>query len=399
MSFSEWFGLAGKRALVTGASRGLGREMALALAEAGADVIITGRTQATLDATAEDIRAHGRHAWTVKADMAVPEECQLTCKRILSELGPIDILINNVGNREVNVSIEAETLETWREMMDLNLTSCFLATKIIGTAMLVRGKGGRIINIASISALIANRGIGGRYYETGKAAVLHFTRCAAADWAPHGVTVNAICPGLFPNEDVFRADPRLLQPRADCKHQRQMGGKPLPPQRVHLDADGLARPRDAPPGLCRVSAAGKDHYGLVQQLRHTLLAGSAVQPAQGSIPRNRNFRFSGDLAGIGQRQFSLRAQRHCSRCCLLQKIPAAGPISFTHQGGPPHRDSITPAFTRPYSAWIYVTPVRLARSKQSCGVAYAAGMQWTWKPVAKVVPGRPAEREAATMKR
>jgi len=197
MSFSEWFGLAGKRALVTGASRGLGREMALALAEAGADVIITGRTQATLDATAEDIRAHGRHAWTVRADMAVPEECQLTCKRILSELGPIDILINNVGNREVNVSIEAETLETWREMMDLNLTSCFLATKIIGTAMLVCGKGGRIINIASISALIANRGIGGRHYETGKAAVLHFTRCAAADWAPHGVTVNAICPGLF----------------------------------------------------------------------------------------------------------------------------------------------------------------------------------------------------------
>ena len=63
--------------------------------------------------------------------------------------------------------------------------------------MLARGKGGRIINIASISALIANRGIGGRDYETGKAAVLHFTRCAAADWAPHGITVNAICPGLF----------------------------------------------------------------------------------------------------------------------------------------------------------------------------------------------------------
>jgi NAD(P)-dependent dehydrogenase (short-subunit alcohol dehydrogenase family) len=197
MGFTEWFGLTGKRALVTGASRGLGREMALTLAEAGADVIITGRTQVTLDATAEDIRAHGRQAWTVRADMAEPEECQSTCERILSELGPIDVLINNVGNRGANVSIEAETLETWRAMIDLNLTSCLLATKILGAAMVVRGKGGRIINIASISALIANRGIGGRGYETGKAAVLHFTRCAAADWAPHGITVNAICPGLF----------------------------------------------------------------------------------------------------------------------------------------------------------------------------------------------------------
>jgi gluconate 5-dehydrogenase len=197
MGFTEWFGLKGKRALVTGASRGLGREMGLALAEAGADVIITGRTQETLDATAADIRRHGSTCWTVRADMAVPEECESTCGRILSELAPIDILINNVGNREMSVSIEAETLETWRELIDLNLTSCFLATKTVGAAMLAGGKGGRIINIASISALIANRGIGGRHYETSKAAVLHFTRCAAADWAPHGVTVNAICPGLF----------------------------------------------------------------------------------------------------------------------------------------------------------------------------------------------------------
>jgi NAD(P)-dependent dehydrogenase (short-subunit alcohol dehydrogenase family) len=197
MGFTEWFGLAGKRALVTGASRGLGREMALSLAEAGADVIITGRTQATLDATAADIRAHGRQAWTILTDMAIAEECESSCEGIVSELGPIDILINNVGNRAVNVPIEDETLETWREMVDLNLTSCFLATKIIGKSMMERGKGGRIINISSISAFIANRGIGGRHYEATKAAVLHFTRCAAADWAPHNITVNAICPGLF----------------------------------------------------------------------------------------------------------------------------------------------------------------------------------------------------------
>ncbi len=196
MSVLDRFRVDGKRAFVTGASRGLGRVMALALADAGADIVITGRTAETLETTAAEIRSRGRQAWTVTADMSVPAECQAACERVLADLGPIDILINNVGNREVSVAIEAEPLDVWQRSIDLNLTSCFLATKLVGQAMLARG-GGRIINIASISALIANRGIGGRDYETAKAAVLHFTRCAAADWAPHGITVNAICPGLF----------------------------------------------------------------------------------------------------------------------------------------------------------------------------------------------------------
>lgn len=197
MGTLDLFRLDGKRALVTGASRGLGRSMALALADVGADVVLTGRTQDTLDATAGEIRARGRRAWTVRADMGVPADCEKTCKRILEDVGSLDILINNVGNRETSVTIEAETLETWRQLIDLNLTSCFLGTKLIGGAMAARGKGGKIINIASISAMIVNRGVGGRDYETAKAAVLHFTRCAAADWAPHHITVNAICPGLF----------------------------------------------------------------------------------------------------------------------------------------------------------------------------------------------------------
>jgi NAD(P)-dependent dehydrogenase (short-subunit alcohol dehydrogenase family) len=116
---------------------------------------------------------------------------------VLAEMGPIDILVNNVGGREMSVPIATEPLEVWQGSVDLNLTSCFLGTKIIGQAMIERDQGGRIINIASISGLVANRGIGGRDYETTKAAVLHFTRCAAVDWAPHGITVNAICPGLF----------------------------------------------------------------------------------------------------------------------------------------------------------------------------------------------------------
>lgn len=197
MTVLDRFRLTNRRALVTGGSRGLGRSMALALAEAGADVIIIGRTPETLASTTAEIRDRGAQAWIIKADMGVPETCEAACKQALRDLGPIDILINNVGNREENVPIESEPLATWQRLIDLNLTSCFLATKLIGGAMVARGGGGRIINIASISALVANRGIAGRHYETAKAGVLHLTRCAAADWAPHGVTVNAICPGLF----------------------------------------------------------------------------------------------------------------------------------------------------------------------------------------------------------
>ncbi len=244
MGFTEWFGLAGKRALITGASRGLGREMALALAEAGADVIITGRTQASLEATAADIRARGRQAWTFVADMGVPEECQSCCERILAELAPIDILINNVGNRETSGPIQEETLDSWRAVIDLNLTSCFLGTRVIGAAMLKRGQGGRIINIASISALIANRGIGGRTYETGKAAVLHFTRCAAADWAPHGITVNAICPGLFMT-DVNREWNAKRPDVIDAFVQNVPMGRPGEPHEIGPLAVYLASPAAA----------------------------------------------------------------------------------------------------------------------------------------------------------
>jgi NAD(P)-dependent dehydrogenase (short-subunit alcohol dehydrogenase family) len=197
MGVLDRFRLDGKRALVSGGSRGLGRAMALALADAGADVILTGRTEATLAAAAEEVRAFGARAWTIAADMSLPAACEAACARALAECGPIDILINNIGGRQETMPIEAEPLATWQRLIDHNLTSCFLATKLIGGAMLARGVGGRVINIASISALVANRDIAGRHYETAKAAVLHFTRCAAADWAPHGVTVNAICPGLF----------------------------------------------------------------------------------------------------------------------------------------------------------------------------------------------------------
>jgi len=205
MSILDRFKLTGKRLFITGGSRGLGRAMALACADAGADVVLVGRDATSLDKTAGEIRALGRQAWTIAADVSQPEECESACEQALRDFGPLDILINNVGGRRQNVPTAEMPLEMWKQLIDLNLTSVFVCTKLIGGAMVARnqasgGKGGRVINIASINALVAGRKIAGRHYETAKAAVVQFTRATAADWAPHGVTVNAILPGGFMTE-------------------------------------------------------------------------------------------------------------------------------------------------------------------------------------------------------
>jgi NAD(P)-dependent dehydrogenase (short-subunit alcohol dehydrogenase family) len=243
MHVLDRFKLDGRRLFITGGSRGLGREMALAIAEAGADVVLSARSRDGLEATAAEIRARGREAVAIEADMSDPRECERACGLAL-ENGPIDILINNVGDRKLNISIQETPLETWQAMMDLNLTSCFLCSKLIGGAMIARGQGGRVINISSMSALIANRGIAGRHYETAKAAMLHFTRAAAADWAPHGITVNAICPGLFmtePNRQWAESHPEVIRTITDATPLGR-AGEPheLGPLAVYLASDASA---------------------------------------------------------------------------------------------------------------------------------------------------------------
>jgi gluconate 5-dehydrogenase len=200
MSLFDRFRLHGKRLFITGGSRGLGRAMALACAEAGADCILVGRDGVSLERAADEVRALGRQAISLQADVSSPEQCEAACHRALAEFGPIDILINNAGGRRQNIPTEEMPLPIWQELIDLNLTSTFVCTKRIGGAMIARGKGGRIINIASINALVVGRKIAGRHYETAKAAVVQFTRAVAADWAPHGITANAILPGGFMTE-------------------------------------------------------------------------------------------------------------------------------------------------------------------------------------------------------
>jgi gluconate 5-dehydrogenase len=241
MSVLDRFRLDGKRLFITGGSRGLGREMALAIAEAGADAILVGRDEASLERTAADIRARGRNAVTITADVGRPDDAERACRIALDQHGPIDILINNVGGRRIDIPTAELPLSEWQSILDLNLTSTFLCTKLIGGAMVSRGTGGRVINISSISALVANRGIGGRSYETSKAAVIAFTRATAADWAPHRVTVNAIAPGGFftePNQRWAQLNPDII---STFKEQIPAGdfGEPedLGPLVVYLASD------------------------------------------------------------------------------------------------------------------------------------------------------------------
>jgi len=241
MSVLDRFRLDGKRLFITGGSRGLGREMALAIAEAGADVILVGRDQASLDGAADDIRKRGRCATSIIADVGIPAEAERACRTALDSGGPIDILINNVGGRRIDTPTTELPLEKWQSIIDLNLTSTFLCTRLIGGAMVGRGGPGRVINVASISGMIANRGIGGRSYETSKAAVIQFTRATAADWAPHQVTVNAICPGGFmtePNQRWAKLNPEMI---GTFKSQIPAGdfGQPedLGPLAVYLASD------------------------------------------------------------------------------------------------------------------------------------------------------------------
>jgi NAD(P)-dependent dehydrogenase (short-subunit alcohol dehydrogenase family) len=196
MPVLDRFKLTGRRALITGGSRGLGLEMARALGEAGAEVIISGSSETTLQAACETLRGEGLAAHMIQADLSRPEEAERLCEVALRDFPAIDILINNVGGRRINTPTEDLALEDWQKILDLNLTQAFILTRRLGAAMIPRGWG-RIINISSINALWPGKAMRGRSYETAKGALTAFTRAAAADWAVHGITVNAIAPGPF----------------------------------------------------------------------------------------------------------------------------------------------------------------------------------------------------------
>jgi gluconate 5-dehydrogenase len=241
MGVLERFRLDGRRCLVTGAGTSVGREVALAMAEAGADVVLVARDRPGLEVTRAEVERRGRAVALIEADVGQPVEAERACRTALEQHGPLHILVNHAGGPVVDAPIEDLTLERWQEDLDLGLTGTFVCTRLVGGAMVRRGQGGRVINVVDIAALVAIRGAGGRSYETAKAAVAHFTRAIAADWAPHRVTVNAIAPGILQTETTARWSRLRPERTEELKTRIPMGelGRPedLGPLAVYLASD------------------------------------------------------------------------------------------------------------------------------------------------------------------
>lgn len=187
------FDLSGKLALVTGASGGLGRHMARALASAGATVVLVGRRMDALESAASMITSSGGKAYGKACDVARTDEIRRLKDEVEREFGPVDILVNGAGTTAMRHSIQLSE-EEWDRVLDVNLKAMFFASQIFGESMIARRRG-KIINIASVTSEI---GLPGRAaYAASKGGVLLLTRTLGIEWAPYQVNVNAIGPGFF----------------------------------------------------------------------------------------------------------------------------------------------------------------------------------------------------------
>ncbi|MFI5228117.1 MAG: glucose 1-dehydrogenase [Gemmatimonadales bacterium] len=206
MSVLESFSLAGKCALVTGASRGLGRAIAEAFAEAGADVVCASSTSGGADATAAAIRALGREAWTVHADLADRAAVDRLIGEVQRAAPRIDILVNNGGSIARAPAAEYPIAE-WDRVLRTNLDSVWLLSQAFGRQMIERRRG-KIINVASLLSFTG--GLTVPAYTASKHAVAGLTKALANEWAAHRVQVNAIAPGYFDTDNTraLRDDPK-----------------------------------------------------------------------------------------------------------------------------------------------------------------------------------------------
>ncbi len=183
--------LAGQRAIVTGAGRGIGRSIALALAQAGADVAVTARSSHEIEQLASEIRALGRRSQAVVCDVTDPEQVRVMAETLQATLGGVDILVNNAGNAGSHKFLNHPD-ELWHKMLAVNLTSVYYVTKAF-VPTFIEQRHGRIITIASIASRVGERYIAA--YTASKHGVLGLTRALANELLPYQVTVNAICPG------------------------------------------------------------------------------------------------------------------------------------------------------------------------------------------------------------
>lgn len=199
-TIKQLFDLSGKTALITGGSRGLGLQMAEALGEQGARLVLSSRKQDELDAAVAHLKQLGISAHAIAADMGKESAVMPLAEAAIRQLGHIDILVNNAG-ATWGAPAEDHPIEAWDKVMNLNIRSIFLLSQAVGKLSMIPRKSGRIINVASIAGLAGNGpGMQTIAYNTSKAAVINFTRTLAGEWGQYGITVNAIAPGFFPSK-------------------------------------------------------------------------------------------------------------------------------------------------------------------------------------------------------
>ncbi|MCA9239001.1 MAG: 3-oxoacyl-ACP reductase FabG [Planctomycetales bacterium] len=214
--------LAGKTALVTGASRGIGRAIAIALAKEGANVAINYQSnEAKAQEVAEEVKAAGVQALLVRADLSSSAEARGMVQKVIDEFGSLDVLVNNAGVT-ADTSLKKMTDEQWEKVIQTNLNGCFYCTSAAVPKMIEQNSG-RIINVSSMNGQIA--AFGQANYSASKGAIIAFTRTAALELAKSGITVNTVAPG-FTETDMFAAVPEKIQD--SIKQRIPMGrfGKP-----------------------------------------------------------------------------------------------------------------------------------------------------------------------------
>ena len=195
------FDLDGRTALVTGGSRGLGLQIAEALGDYGARILLSARKQDELEQAQARLQARGIQVDWVVADSSKPESVLALVDTALARMGRVDILVNNAGT-SWGAPAEDHPLEAWDKVFDLNVRGMFLLSQQLAKRSMITNKYGRIINIASIAGLRGNPpgAMKTIAYNSAKGAVVNFTRALAGEWGLHGITVNAIAPGFFPSK-------------------------------------------------------------------------------------------------------------------------------------------------------------------------------------------------------
>ena len=228
MSLPE-FDVTGQKALVVGGGRGIGKGIALALAEAGVDVAVTGLTPTYAAKTADEVRALGRTAVSLAGDATKSADMDQIAQQVLTDFGTVDILVNCVGDsiRKPLVQLPGTdapgmTEEEWRHVVDVNLTEAFQGCRALGPHLLERRQG-CVINISGWASF-RGRPLSSAY-DSAKTGLMRFTECIAQEWAPYGVRVNAIAPGYFPDPEHMSAE--AYQSRQDAAQEqvplRRMG--------------------------------------------------------------------------------------------------------------------------------------------------------------------------------